>query len=61
MPTIELTDEQAEELIDLLESEIQFIAGTTADDDGERPDPDAILLQHMAGVYADILHLLEIA
>jgi hypothetical protein len=58
MPTIELTDEQAEELRDLLESEIQFITDTTADDEA---NPDAIQARHMAGVYADILHLLEIA
>jgi hypothetical protein len=58
MPSIELTAEQAEELIDLLESEIQFITDTTADDEA---NPDAIQARHMAGVYADILHPLEIA
>ena len=58
MPTIELTDEQAEELRDLLESEIQFINDTAADDEA---NADAIQARHLGGVYADILHLLEIA
>ena len=58
MKTIELTDEQAEELRDLLESEIQFITDTTAED---FVTADAIQARHLGGVYADILHLLEIA
>jgi hypothetical protein len=58
MPQIELTDEQAEELRDLLESEIQFITDTTADDEA---NTDAIQARHRGDLYADILELLEIA
>jgi|LakMenE01Jun11ns_1017448.scaffolds.fasta_scaffold5317712_1 hypothetical protein len=58
MPKIELTDEQSAGLRDLLESEIQFITDTTADD---FVNADAIQARHLGGVYADILHLLEIA
>jgi hypothetical protein len=58
MPTIELTDEQAEELRDLLESEIQYVADVYADDEA---NPDAVQEQHRASVLSDILHLLEIA
>jgi hypothetical protein len=58
MPQIELTDEQVDELRDLLESEIQFITDTTADDEA---NPDAIQARHRGDLYADILELLEIA
>ena len=58
MPTIELTDEQADELRDLLASEIQYVADVYADDEA---NPDAVQEQHRASVLSDILELLEIA
>jgi hypothetical protein len=59
MPKIELTDEQAEELIDTVDGRI--------DDLSDRIErllkigEDALELQHVRSVLSDILHLLEIA
>jgi hypothetical protein len=57
MPSIELTDEQADELKDVLQREIDHLRhmaeGST--------HPDDIEDQHRASVLSDILHLLEIA
>jgi len=59
MPTIELTDEQAEELKDVLTDHIseatEYLAGYDAD------DGDHIQYRHQLSVLSDILHLLEIA
>jgi hypothetical protein len=57
MPMIELTDEQAEELRDVLvyEADRLELAVRDADDD------DAIATRHTVSVLSDILHLLEIA
>jgi hypothetical protein len=63
MKTIELTDEQAEELKGLLIAEID-----TADEELrgqiaslENDDPDLISYRHYRDTVADILHILEIA
>jgi len=57
MPTIELTDEQAEELLDTIQARIDAL-----DDTIRREDPvDAIGLVHIRERLQDILHLLEIA
>jgi hypothetical protein len=67
MPTIELTDEQAEELKDLLASAVAQYPPHDADEDDERAwladmvDADKIQARHRASVLSDILHLLEIA
>jgi hypothetical protein len=59
MPTIELTDEQADELIDTVDGRI--------DDLSDRIErlltigEDALELKHVRSVLSDILHLLEIA
>jgi hypothetical protein len=59
MPTIELTDEQAEELKNLLADHLaeglNYLAGYD-DDEG-----DHIQYRHGLSVLSDILHLLEIA
>jgi hypothetical protein len=59
MPTIELTDEQAEELTNLLTDHVaerqNYLAG--CDDDAG----DHIQYRHVLSVLSDILHLLEIA
>lgn len=59
MPTIELTDEQAEELGNVLSDHIaeakEYLSGYD-DDDG-----DHIQYRHQISVLSDILHLLEIA
>ena len=59
MPKIELTDEQAAELMDVLvyESDRLTFAVTAADPS----DADAIATRHTVSVLSDILHLLEIA
>jgi hypothetical protein len=57
MPTIDLTDEQAEELLDTIQARIDDL-----DDTIRREDPvDAIGLVHIRERLQDILHLLEIA
>jgi len=57
MPKIELTDEQAEELREVLARRIDYlrhmVEGST--------HPDDIEDQHICSVLSDILHLLEIA
>jgi hypothetical protein len=57
MPTIELTDEQAEELRDVLQREIDYLSAMV----GDSVHPDDIIDQHRMSVMSDILHLLEIA
>jgi hypothetical protein len=57
MPKIELTDEQAEELMDVLAREIDHLGHMV---DGSM-HPDDIEDQHRKSVLSDILHLLEIA
>jgi len=57
MPTIELTDEQAEELKDVLQREIDHLSALV----GESNHPDDIIDQHRKSVMSDILELLEIA
>lgn len=57
MPTIELTQEQADELMDLLLGEIILITA-------ELPKVDPVHeveLQHRRHVLSEIAHLLEIA
>lgn len=57
MKTIELTDEQAEELVDTVQARIDDLDETI-----RREDPvDAIGLVHIRERLQDILHLLEIA
>ena len=59
MPTIELTDEQAEELLDTVDGRI--------DDLSDRIErllkigENVLELKHVRSVLSDILHLLEIA
>jgi hypothetical protein len=57
MPTIELTDEQAEELRDVVADEIDYIRDVYEDDQ----NAEAIQQRHRISVLSDILHLLEIA
>jgi hypothetical protein len=57
MPTIELTDEQAEELSDLLEDRIAYLTGEIS-----RADPvEEVSLTHQRDSMSAILQLLEIA
>jgi len=57
MPTIELTEEQADELLDTLQARIDELDETI-----RREDPvDAIGLLHLRERLQEILHLLEIA
>jgi hypothetical protein len=59
MPTIELTDEQAEELRDVLHWKVdQLTANVRA---LRADDPDSVEYRNLASVLSDILHLLEIA
>jgi hypothetical protein len=57
MPTIELTNGQAEELKDVLQREIDHLSALV----GESNHPDDIIDQHRKSVLSDILELLEIA
>ena len=57
MPKIELTDEQAEELRDVLQVEIARLAHLV----GDSTHADDISDQHRKSVLSDILELLEIA
>jgi hypothetical protein len=59
MPTIELTDEQAEELRGLLGTEIDMWINELKG--GDPTDADHIAYSHRLSVLSDILHLLEIA
>ena len=59
MPTIELTDEQAAELMDVLGTEIDMWINELKG--GDPTDADHIALSHRLSVLSDILHLLEIA
>jgi len=57
MPTIELTDEQADDLRDLLEDRITYLTGEIS-----RADPvEEVALENQRCSLADILALLEIA
>jgi hypothetical protein len=57
MPTIDLTDEQAEELRDTVQERIDSL-----DDVIEDADPvEAIGLRHLRESLQEILHILEIA
>jgi len=57
MPTIELTDEQADELRDLLEDRITYLTGEIS-----RADPvEELSLASQRSSLSDILELLEIA
>jgi hypothetical protein len=58
MPTIELTDEQAEELKNTLADEIDRL-GVELDHIGN--PVDAFAAEHSRSVLSDILNLLEIA
>ena len=56
MPTIELTDEQADELRDLLEDRITYLTGEIS-----RADPvEELSLASQRSSLSDILELLEI-
>jgi hypothetical protein len=57
MPTIELTDEQAEELRDVITSDIEYHRDVYVHEEGA----DAIHARHRADVLSEILELLEIA
>lgn len=59
MTTIELTDEQAEELLELLEHETARIENMLRA--GSVPGDDVILMSQQLFVLSDVLHLLEIA
>jgi hypothetical protein len=55
MPTIELDDEQANELRDLLEDRITYLTGEIS-----RADPvEEVALEHQRSSLSDILTLLE--
>ena len=58
MPTIELTDEQADELSDTIAASIVILQ---ADRIFDPSDADDIATLHRLSVLSDILHLLEIA
>jgi hypothetical protein len=57
MPTIELTDEQADELVETLQGRIDDLDAVIRQ---EHPD-DAVGWKHVQSVLSDILELLEIA
>ena len=63
MPTIELTDEQAEELRSALGYERDRLSIEVAEASrlGGANDADTISVRHQRSVLSDILHLLEIA
>jgi hypothetical protein len=63
MPTIELTDEQAEELRDVLSDELISVRAAVALNAhwGGGDDPDIVEMRHRQSVLSDILELLEIA
>ena len=58
MPSIELTDEQADELSDTIAASIVILQ---ADRIFDPSDADDIATLHRLSVLSDILHLLEIA
>jgi len=63
MPTIELTDEQAAELRDVIGYECDRLDEDikSAERLGGTDDPGALQYRHEKSVLSDILHLLEIA
>jgi hypothetical protein len=60
MPTIELTDEQAEQLKESVGFEIEYYDREIANAE-QTGDEDIIMFRHIRSVMSDILHLLEIA
>jgi hypothetical protein len=57
MPTIELTQEQADELMSVLLDQIQYLT-----EKGRKSDPvEEIECQHLRHTLSEIHHLLEIA
>lgn len=63
MPTIELTDEQAAQLRDVIIYECDRLDEDIRSSErmGGADDPGAIQYRHERSVLSDILHLLEIA
>jgi|LakMenE18May11ns_1017448.scaffolds.fasta_scaffold9332195_3 phosphoglycerate-specific signal transduction histidine kinase len=61
MPTIELTDEQADELSDALKERIDTLDRRLRKFTRPDDDPDVIQVRHVQSVLSDIIHLLEIA
>jgi hypothetical protein len=61
MPTIELTDEQADELRDVLQREIDGVSESISDDLLRLIEPDYIERTRRKSVLSDILELLEVA
>ena len=59
MPTIELTDEQVAELLDVLVHETDRLEFAVRS--GVSDDSDAIATRHTISVMSDIINLLEIA
>jgi len=61
MPTINLTDKQADELSDALKERMDSLDRRLRK--FARPDDDPVVMQvrHVQSVLSDILHLLEIA
>jgi hypothetical protein len=60
MPKIELTDEQAEELRDALEVEMERLDRRLRKFPRADNDPDVLQVKHVRSILSDILHLLEI-
>jgi hypothetical protein len=61
MPTIELTDEQADELSDALKERMDTLDRKIKKFAQPDDDPDVIQVRHVQSVLSDILELLEIA
>jgi hypothetical protein len=61
MPTIELTDEQADELSDALKERMDTLDRKIKKLARPDDDPDVIQVRHVQSVLSDILELLEIA
>jgi hypothetical protein len=61
MPKIELTDEQAEELRDVVAGRLDFWECEWLRLCDTPTDPDCVEAAHRKSVLSDILHLLEIA
>jgi hypothetical protein len=61
MPTIELTDEQADELEDAVACRIDDLDRRLRESARSDDDPGVIQVRHVQSVLSDILELLEIA
>ncbi len=61
MPTIELTDEQADELRDAVTLEMDRLDRKLRKFPRPDDDPDVLAVKHARSVLSDILELLEIA